>query len=280
MEKRPEIANSILTGSFQTNYHDVGSGFPLIMLHGSGPGVSAWANWNKVFPLLSGEHHVYALDLVGFGYTDRPAGLVYNMDAWVKQVIDFMDALKIEKADLVGNSFGGALALALAYLKPERVRKLVLMGSMGVTFPLTYGLDRVWGYTPSLENMQELIGIFAYSRKSMPPELAKGRYEGSIQPGFQESFSSMFPAPRQNGVEAMAQFEIYLKEIRNQTLIIHGREDRVIPLSTSMKLIQALENAQLHVFGKCGHWTQIEHTQEFAAIVHNFLTIDPPYLKA
>ena len=178
MEQRPEIANSILTGSFHTNYHDVGSGFPLIMLHGSGPGVSAWANWNKVFPLLSGEHHVYALDLVGFGYTDRPAGLVYNMDAWVKQVIDFMDALKIEKADLVGNSFGGALALALAYLKPDRVRKLVLMGSMGVSFPLTYGLDRVWGYTPSLENMQELIGIFAYSRKSMPPELAKGRYEG------------------------------------------------------------------------------------------------------
>ena len=105
MEHRPEIANSILTGSFHTNYHDVGSGFPLIMLHGSGPGVSAWANWNKVFPLLSGEHHVYALDLVGFGYTDRPSDLVYNMDAWVKQVIDFMDALGIEKADLVGNSF-------------------------------------------------------------------------------------------------------------------------------------------------------------------------------
>ena len=68
--------------------------------------------------------------------------------------------------------------------------------------------------------------------------------------------------------------------IKHPALIVHGREDRVIPLSTSMKLISALENAQLHVFGKCGHWTQIEHTQEFAAIVHNFLTIDPPYLKA
>ncbi len=96
---------------------------------------------------------------------------------------------------------------------------------MGVTFPLTYGLDRVWGYQPSLANMQELIGIFAYNRKMMPPELAQGRYEGSIQPGFQESFSAMFPEPRQNGVEAMAQFEIYLKEVRHQTLIVHGRED-------------------------------------------------------
>jgi 2-hydroxymuconate-semialdehyde hydrolase len=90
MEKRPEIAQSILTGGFQTNYHDVGSGFPLIMLHGSGPGVSAWANWNKLFPLLSGEHHIYAPDLVGFGYTDRPAGMTYNMDAWIRQTIDFI----------------------------------------------------------------------------------------------------------------------------------------------------------------------------------------------
>ena len=150
---------------------------------------------------------------------------------------------------------------------------------MGVTFPLTYGLDRVWGYTPSLTNMQELIGIFAYNRAMMPPELAKGRYEGSIQPGFQESFSSMFPAPRQAGVEAMAQYEIYLKEVRHQTLIVHGREDRVIPLETSMKLISLIENAQLHVFGKCGHWTQIERTEEFAELVRNFLRIDPPYAK-
>jgi len=279
MEKRPEIANSIQTGTFNTNYHDVGKGFPLVLLHGSGPGVSAWANWNKLFPLLSSDHRIIAPDLVGFGYTDRPEGQVYNMDAWVTQTVNLLDALKIEQADIIGNSFGGALALALAIKYPKRVRKLVLMGSMGVTFPLTYGLDRVWGYTPSLTNMQELIGIFAYNRAMMPPELAKGRYEGSIQPGFQESFSSMFPAPRQAGVEAMAQYEIYLKEVRHQTLIVHGREDRVIPLETSMKLISIIENAQLHVFGKCGHWTQIERTEEFAELVRNFLRLDPPYAK-
>ncbi len=279
MEKRPEIANSIQTGTFNTNYHDVGKGFPLVLLHGSGPGVSAWANWNKLFPLLSSDHRIIAPDLVGFGYTDRPEGQVYNMDTWVTQTVNLLDALKIEQTDIIGNSFGGALALALAIKYPSRVRKLVLMGSMGVTFPLTYGLDRVWGYTPSLTNMQELIGIFAYNRAMMPPELAKGRYEGSIQPGFQESFSSMFPAPRQAGVEAMAQYEIYLKEVRHHTLIVHGREDRVIPLETSMKLISLIENSQLHVFGKCGHWTQIERTEEFAELVRNFLRLDPPYAK-
>ena len=280
MEKRPEIARSALTGTFATNYHDVGTGFPLLMLHGSGPGVSAWANWNKVFPLLSPGHRIIAPDLVGFGYSDRPEGIAYSMAVWTQQVIDLMDALAIEQADVVGNSFGGALALSLAVRHPKRVGKLVLMGSMGVTFPLSYGLDRVWGYTPSLANMQELIGIFAYNFAMMPPELAPARYEGSIQPGFQESFSAMFPAPRQNGVEAMAQNEIYLKEVRHQTLIIHGREDRVIPLETSLKLIQLLENAQLHIFGKCGHWTQIERTQEFAVLVDSFLTLEPPYAKA
>jgi len=276
MTTRPEIANSTQTGSFKTNYHDLGEGSPLVLLHGSGPGVSAWANWNKVFPILKETNRVLAPDLVGFGYTDRPEGIVYGLDVWVRQTIDFFDAVGIEQADLVGNSFGGALALALAVTHPDRVRRLVLMGSMGVTFPIGYGLNQVWGYTPSIENMQVLMGLFAYNRSLVPPELAQGRYEGSIQPGFQESFSAMFPEPRQNSVEAMAKYENYIREIRHHTLIVHGREDRVIPIETSMKLINLLENAQLHVFGKCGHWTQIERAEEFARLVQNFLTIDPP----
>jgi len=269
---RPEIANTIKTGAFYTNYHDVGKGSPLMMLHGSGPGVSAFANWNKIFPLLKDYHRILAPDMAGFGYTERLEGIVYNMDTWVQQTVDFMDALNIEKADLVGNSFGGALALSMAVNYPKRVGKLVLMGSMGVSFPITYGLERVWGYTPSIENMKELLGIFAHNRSYISDELAKSRFESSMQPGFQESFSSMFPAPRQESVEAMAGNEVYIKEIKHQTLIVHGREDRVIPIETSLKLIQLLENAQLHVFGKCGHWTQIERVNEFATLVRNFLS--------
>lgn len=271
-EQRPEIANAIQTGSFNTNYHDVGEGYPLVLLHGSGPGVSAYANWNKLFPLLSKNRRMIAPDMVGFGYTDRPEGIKYGMNAWVQQTIDLFDALKIEKADLVGNSFGGALALAMAAKYPERIRKLVLMGAMGVNFPITYGLDRVWGYEPSIENMKELLDIFAYSRALVTDELAKLRYETSIQPGFQESFGSMFPAPRQNSVVAMANNEVYLRTVKQPTLIVHGREDRVIPIETSLKLIQLLENAELHVFGKCGHWTQIERTEDFANIVEIFLS--------
>jgi 2-hydroxymuconate-semialdehyde hydrolase len=270
--QRPEIANSIKTGAYNTNYHDVGEGFPVVMLHGSGPGVSAYANWNKSFPLLSKTRRVIAPDMVGFGYTDRPEGIKYGMEAWVQQTIDLFDALKIEQADLVGNSFGGALALAMAVKYPDRIRKLVLMGAMGVNFPITYGLDRVWGYTPSVENMNELLNIFAYNHDFINADLTKSRYETSTQPGFQESFGSMFPAPRQDSVVAMAGYEVYLNTIRQPALIIHGREDRVIPIETSLKLIQALENAELHIFGKCGHWTQIERTEDFCKLVDSFLS--------
>jgi 2-hydroxymuconate-semialdehyde hydrolase len=273
---RPEIAKSVKTGGYNTNYHDVGQSRqgdgPVVKLHGSGPGVSAYANWNKSVPLLGSTRRVIAPDMVGFGYTDRPEGIKYGMDAWVRQTVDLMDALGIEQADLVGNSFGGALALAMAVRYPDRIRKIVLMGAMGVDFPLTYGLDRVWGYEPSIANMTELLDIFSYNHDFINEELAKSRYETSIQPGFQESFHSMFPAPRQDSVRAMAGCQVYLKTVKHPALIIHGREDRVIPISTSLELIQLLENAELHVFGKCGHWTQIERTEDFCALVDSFLS--------
>ena len=145
----PEIGQSITAAGIRTNYHDSGgAGTPVLLIHGSGPGVSAWANWRLVMPALAQQARVIAPDMVGFGYTERPQGFVYNMDAWVRQAVGLLDALGIERTDLVGNSFGGGLSLALAIAHPERVRRLVLMGSAGVSFPLTEGLDAVWGYTP------------------------------------------------------------------------------------------------------------------------------------
>jgi 2-hydroxymuconate-semialdehyde hydrolase len=192
------------------------------------------------------------------------------MNNWVEQAVSLLDALKVEKANIVGNSFGGALALSIAIKYPERVNKLVLMGSMGVSFPITYGLDQVWGYTPSEANMEELLELFTYDHSFATKELIKTRYESSIQPGFQESFSSMFPAPRQKSVENMAGNQNYIRNIPHETLIIHGRDDRVIPLETSLKLLSLIDRAQLHVYGHSGHWTQIEHAAEFAELVANF----------
>lgn len=272
----PEIGLSIRTGAFQSNVHDVGASKPgqppVLFIHGSGPGVSAWANWRLAMPSIAKERRLIAPDMVGFGYTERPTCIHYGMDTWVQQLLDLLDALGLEQADVVGNSFGGAVALALAIRAPQRVRRLVLMGSVGVPFALTPGLDAVWGYRPSIENMKRLLDIFAYSRALVTDELAELRYQASIRPGIQESFAAMFPAPRQASVDALASPEAALRALPHETLILHGREDQVIPLQTSLTLSQWIPNSQLHVFGHCGHWTQIEHAARFAQLLANFLS--------
>ena len=271
MTQNHEIGRRVRTGGFETNVHDVGSGAPVLLIHGSGPGVSAWANWRLVIPALAKDRRVIAPDMVGFGYTDRPAGIRYGMDTWVQQALDLLDALGLEQVDLVGNSFGGALAMALAIRAPQRVRRLMLMGSVGVPFEITEGLDAVWGYEPSFEAMRGIMDYFAWSRELVSDELAELRYQASIRPGFQESFAAMFPAPRQRWVDAMASREADIRALPHETLIIHGREDKVIPLSNSLTLAEWIQNAQLHVFGHCGHWTQIEHNARFNRLVGDFL---------
>ena len=266
----PEIGKSVVAAGIQTNYHDVGEGYPGILVHGSGPGVTAYANWRPNIPYLSQFYRVIAPDMVGFGYTEQPDGYEFSLDNWVQHIIGVMDPLNIQKAHIVGNSFGGGLAIATALRYPERVGRLVLMGAAGTKFKLTEGLDAVWGYQPSIENMRKLLDLFAYDRSLVSDELAEVRYKASIRPGVQESFASMFPAPRQQWLDSLASSDEELKSLSNETLIIHGREDRVVPLSSSLHLAEVIDRAQLHVFGRCGHWTQIEHTDRFNRLVVDF----------
>lgn len=270
-QNNPELGYSVTAAGIDTNYHDLGTGRPVIMIHGSGPGVSAWANWRLTMPDLAQHRRVLAPDMVGFGFTERPADAKYGKDLWLKHLFGFMDALGVKQADLIGNSFGGGLALAAAVAQPGRFGKIVLMGSVGVDFPITAGLDAVWGYEPSLDEMRKLLDIFAYDRALVSDELAELRYKASIRPGFQESFSAMFPAPRQNGVSGLAVPEDAIAALQHAFLIVHGREDKVIPPENSLRLFNLIPNAQLHMFGHCGHWTQIEHARVFNQLVGDFL---------
>jgi pimeloyl-ACP methyl ester carboxylesterase len=275
MTEKPEIGQSAEANGIRTNYLEAGSGTETVLLvHGSGPGVTSYANWRVVIPALAENFRVIAPDMVGFGYSDRPEGIEYGLDTWADQVVGLMDTLGIEKAHLVGNSFGGSIALRVATQHPDRVGKLVLMGSMGVPFPITEGLERVWGYEPSFENMRKVLDVFAYSRELVNDELAQVRYEGSIQPGFQEAFSSMFPAPRQRWVEAMTTPDEELRKLPHRALVVHGREDQVIPVQTSLRLMELLENADLSVFSHCGHWSMIERTADFNRLVRDFFLGD------
>ena len=271
MNTSAEIGLSVNAGAITTNYHDRGTGAPVVLLHGSGPGVSAWVNWRLVIPHLAQHFRAVAPDIVGFGFTERPDGISYDMETWLRHALDFLDAMEIEQAHVIGNSFGGSLAVALAIRAPERVSRLVLMGSVGLEFDLTEGLDLTWGYTPSLENMRRLLDLFAYNRELVTDELAQMRYEASLRPGVQESYAAMFPAPRQDGIRKICSSEADVRNIEHETLIIHGRDDRVIPASVSEQLSRCIKNSQLHIFGNCGHWTQIEHNRRFNQLVTDFL---------
>ena len=271
MNTSPEIGSSINAGGITTNYHDQGAGDSVLLLHGSGPGVSAWANWRLVIPHLAENFRVLAPDIVGFGFTDRPEAISYDMETWLRHALEFLDAMEIEQAHVIGNSFGGSLAVALAIQAPERISRLVLMGSVGLEFELTEGLDLTWGYTPSIENMRRLLDLFAYDRSLVNDELARLRYEASIRPGVQESYAAMFPAPRQDGIRKICSSEADVSNIEHETLIIHGRDDRIIPVSVSEHLFRCIKNSQLHIFGNCGHWTQIEHNRRFNQLVSDFL---------
>lgn len=277
----PEIGTTLDVGGVATNVHDTGGpGEPVLLLHGSGPGVSAWANWRLTIPPLAERFRVVAPDQLGFGYTERRPDDAYDLPAWTAHAVGVLDALGIERAHVVGNSFGGAMALSLAIHHPDRVGRLVLMGAVGVPFEITPGLDAVWGYEPSVENMAALLELFAYDRSLLGPDLAELRYRASIRPGVQESFARMFPAPRQAALDAMTHDEADVAAIRHETLIVHGREDRVIPTATSLRLFELIPNAQLHLFGHCGHWTQIEHADRFVRLVGDFLAEPAATLEA
>jgi 2-hydroxymuconate-semialdehyde hydrolase len=267
----PEIANSLKLGDFTLNYHDVGEGDPILLIHGSGPGVTAWANWRGIIPVLSQKARVIAPDMLGFGYTECPGHLKLTPAVWVESLIVLLDALKIRKVSVVGNSFGGAIALALAKAHPERVNRLVLMGAAGINAPISEGLEKVWGYTPSLAAMKGLMEVFAYDHSIITDDLVRMRYEASIRADVQERFARLFPAPRQQGVEMLALAESDLAAIEHQTLLIHGLNDQVIPVEWSRHMKTLLQNSTLQEFDQCGHWVQIEKAAAFTLAVSEFL---------
>ncbi len=272
--KSPEIGDTITANEIPTNVHirrHPSSSDAILLLHGSGPGVSAFANWRLTIPELEKHFTVIAPDIVGFGFTERPADISYNLDTWTQHALGVLDALGLERAHVIGNSFGGALALSLASNHPERVDRLVLMGAVGVPFDITKGLNAVWGYQPSVANMLSIMEYFAYDKSLLGEDLARLRYEASIRPGVQEAFSAMFPEPRQAALDALCLPTERVRALDKSTLLVHGRDDQVIPLKASLRLLELIDDAQLHVFGRCGHWTQIERSDEFAALVLDFL---------
>src|SRR5438128_5520760 len=125
-----------------------------------------------------------------------------------------------------------------------------------------------------IANRRRTIAVVAYSSEFVNDEFAEVLYRAALAPGVQEAFSALFPAPRQRWIEAMATPEEQIRAIPHETLIIHGREDKVIPLDNAYRLLGLIEQSELHVFGRCGHWSQIEWAEDFNALLVRFLSRD------
>ncbi|ODU68248.1 alpha/beta fold hydrolase [Novosphingobium percolationis] len=267
---RPEVGKSISVDGSVTNYHDVGDGAPVLLIHGSGPGVTAWANWRLNMPELAKRFRVIAPDMFGFGYSDSK-GRIEDKRVWVDQVASLLDSLGIDKVSMVGNSFGGGITLAFMIAHPDRVERAVLMGPAGLDFPITPALDLVWGYQPSLEEMRASLKYLAWDHSRLTEDLIQSRYEASARPEAHEPYHATFGgADRQRNIAMLASREEDVAALKHETLILHGLFDQVIPLESTVRLASLLPRADLHVFAECGHWVQIERMASFNRMVTEF----------
>lgn len=267
------LGNTLMASGHKTNYHEAGSGKPLVLLHGSGPGVSGASNWANSMPAFSDKWRVIVPDIAGFGFTEFKPESKYNIKLWVHHLIGILDALDIEKASFIGNSFGGALSIGLALFAPERVDKLILLGTPAGEFTQTPGLRGAWTYEPSLENMRALMQEFPFDKSLISDEMVQSRYEASARPGAQEALRKLIPKPAEDGPTIVHGFPATaLAKVSAPTLVVHGREDRVVPPECGLLIANSIPNADLHLFGRCGHWVQSEQARRFIALSRDFLS--------
>ena len=268
-----ETGQYVTIAGSSTHYHEVGSGDPVLLLHGSGPGVSAWANWQHTIPALGQGARVLALDLVGYGLTERPEDVRYSLRTWTDHAWSFLDAMGAARVSVIGNSLGGRIALQMAEDQPDRLRRIVLMGSPGVGMTVTDGLRALRAYQPSPEAMRSLLlDYFAVDPSIITDDLVRIRYEASALPGAHEAYTAMFTDPRHAGSE-LGITEEQVRAIETPALVVQGREDKVVPRDVAWTMAQLLPHADLHMFSGCGHWTQIERAADFNRVVAQFLDI-------
>jgi 2-hydroxymuconate-semialdehyde hydrolase len=253
-------------GSEVTAYLDQGSGPPLLLLHGSGPGATALSNWAQTIPALSDVRRTIAMDLAGFGGSSASADTPFDAAAWGAQAFALMDHLGLGRFSIVGNSLGGRIAIGMALAQPQRIDRLVLMGSGGLIAGMTPGLRQLREYEPSLPAMTSLIrDCFLYDPALASDALINERYEASVKT--YEHYRRLFVGTKPVVLDRDA-----LQTIRAATLLIHGREDKIVPPDNSVEFSRLLPNADLHIFARCGHWAQFERRNDFNPLVREFLT--------
>ncbi|MEV7289163.1 alpha/beta hydrolase [Streptomyces sp. NPDC093252] len=266
-------SRSVRTKDWKIHYHEAGEGHPLLLLHGSGPGATGWSNFGPNLTALADRFRVIAPDMPGWGDSDPVESARRDH---VDAALQLLDALGIEKAALIGNSMGGLTAIKFAALHPDRISHLVAMGA-GAPGPavlapgggLSEGLKILVRACedPSPEAMRALVDVMTYDSAFATDELIRQRSEAARKrPDHLVNFLSGFP----RGIAASTIEEV--ESIRTPTLLLHGRDDRVMYPEGSLRLLSLIPDSRLVLINRCGHWLQLEHADEFNRLVADFVT--------
>ncbi|MFD0854445.1 alpha/beta fold hydrolase, partial [Actinomadura adrarensis] len=250
----------------------------LLFLHGSGPGVTGSSNWRQVIEGLGDTFHCIAPDILGFGdssYPDpQPQGFTAQAEVRIDALFALIDTLKLDKVVLVGNSMGGMYSLRMAQLRPDLIDRIVLMGSGGMPgLAPTPELIKLITYfdDPTVEAMAELLIEFVHDKSAFGDAVeavAAERMEIVRRPHIEAGHRAMF------GPEMLTFPPEDLAKIDKPALVIHGRQDVIVPLECGYYLAEHLPQADLYVIDECGHWTQIEQAARFRSILRTFLSED------
>ncbi len=262
------------------HYHEAGAEHAetVILLHGGGPGASAWSNFGRNLPVFAKNYRTLAVDQPGFGRSDKPTEHPQYFRHSADAVVGLMDALGIERAHFVGNSLGGGSAVRLALNHGKRAGRLVLMGPGGLSVNVfapdpTEGVKNLGRFAakPSRERMEAFLRIMVHDQSFITDELIDDRFAAANTPESQAAMRAMgmsFAQP-DSYEEGMLWREAH--RLRQRVLLIWGREDRVNPLDGALLALKTIPRAQLHVFGGCGHWAQLEKFDEFNRLALDFL---------
>ncbi|WP_068268994.1 4,5:9,10-diseco-3-hydroxy-5,9,17-trioxoandrosta-1(10),2-diene-4-oate hydrolase [Aldersonia kunmingensis] len=265
------------------HYHEagVGNGPTIVLLHGGGPGASSWSNFSRNIPVLAEQFHVLAVDQPGFGKSDKPIDHPQYFVHSSSALADLLDHLGItERVHLLGNSLGGGAAVRFALDYPDKAGRLVLMGPGGLSLNLfapdpTEGVKHLGRFAappegPTKEKLEAFLRVMVYDQSLITPELLDERFAAASTP------EAVAAAKAMGKSFAGADFEKGMlwrdaHKLRQRVLLIWGREDRVNPLDGALIALKQIPRAQLHVFGGCGHWAQLEKFDEFNRLAADFL---------
>ncbi|HSR86622.1 MAG TPA: alpha/beta fold hydrolase [Streptosporangiaceae bacterium] len=278
-------------GGFAVRYHDSGptTGAPagagrgdadiVVLLHGGGPGASSWSNFGKNMPVLAKRFRVLMMDLPGYGQSAARPVTGHFFTVAAQALAGLLDQLDVEKVHLIGNSLGGGTALKFALDHPDRVGRLVLMGPGGLTLNVfapdpTEGVRRLMEFGappgPSREKMAAFLRTMVYDQRLVTDELIDERFAVASQPRALATMVAMGGSFfGEHADDGMLWREAH--RVKHEVLLIWGREDRVNPLDGALIALKQLRRAQLHVFGGCGHWAQLEKFDEFNELTLRFL---------